>query len=138
MTQHGKCNCLSNRPTIEEFLGDMTGPARSILLFELIALEVEYRCRQGEVPQPEEYGRRFSALDPQEIARVLGARSPTEENPSSARADRAMATLRQAVQNGYKDAARLRQDKNLDPLRSRGDFQKLLAALEAKGKANGD
>jgi serine/threonine-protein kinase len=63
------------RPNIEECLGDVTGPARSILLLELIALEVDYRRRQGEAPQPEEYVARFSALHPQEIARAVGARS---------------------------------------------------------------
>lgn len=47
-------------------------------------------------------------------------------------ADRAMALLRQAVAKGYKDAAHLKKDKDLDPLRSRPDFQKLLAELEQK------
>ena len=47
-------------------------------------------------------------------------------------ADRALATLRQAVQNGYKDAAHMKKDTDLDPLRSRPDFQKLLADLEQK------
>jgi serine/threonine-protein kinase len=41
--------------------------------------------------------------------------------------DQAMAALRQAVANGYKDMDYLRKDKNLDSLRQRDDFQKLLA-----------
>jgi hypothetical protein len=49
-------------------------------------------------------------------------------------ADRAMTTLRQAVQNGYKDVAHIKKDTDLDPLRSRPDFQKLLQELEAKAK----
>src|SRR5262249_39617871 len=44
-------------------------------------------------------------------------------------ADRAMATLRQAVQNGFKDVAHMKKDSDLDPLRQRADFQKLLAEL---------
>jgi serine/threonine-protein kinase len=49
-------------------------------------------------------------------------------------ADRALATLRQAVQKGYKDVANLKKDQDLDPLRSRDEFQKLVAELEEKGK----
>jgi serine/threonine-protein kinase len=44
--------------------------------------------------------------------------------------ERAMALLRQAVAKGYRDAAHLKRDKDLDPIRSRPDFQKLLAELE--------
>jgi hypothetical protein len=49
-------------------------------------------------------------------------------------ADRALATLRQAVQNGYRDVAHMKKDTDLDPLRSHADFQKLLKELEAKAK----
>jgi serine/threonine protein kinase len=44
--------------------------------------------------------------------------------------DQAMAALRQAVAKGYKDAAQMKKDKDLDPLRGRPDFQKLLAELD--------
>jgi hypothetical protein len=46
-------------------------------------------------------------------------------------ADRAMAWLVQAVAAGYKDAAQMKEDKDLDALRDREDFKKLLAGLEA-------
>jgi hypothetical protein len=46
-------------------------------------------------------------------------------------ADRALEALRQAVTRDYKDAANLKKDPDLDPLRGRDDFQKLLAELEA-------
>ena len=42
----------------------------------------------------------------------------------------AVAMLREAVANGFEDAAQLKKDKNLDPLRGREDFQKLLRAIE--------
>jgi serine/threonine-protein kinase len=45
-------------------------------------------------------------------------------------ADRAVDTLRQAVKNGFKDAAHLKKDPDLDPLRQRADFQQLLQDLE--------
>jgi tetratricopeptide (TPR) repeat protein/tRNA A-37 threonylcarbamoyl transferase component Bud32 len=51
-----------------------------------------------------------------------------------AAADKAMDALRRAVAAGYRDVANMRTDTDLDPLRQREDFQKLLQELEAKGK----
>jgi serine/threonine-protein kinase len=48
--------------------------------------------------------------------------------------DRALEALRQAVAKGYKDAAQMKKDPDLDPLRGRDDFQKLLAEVEAAAK----
>ncbi len=45
-------------------------------------------------------------------------------------ADESMALLKQAIAKGYKDGARLKQDKDLDALRQREDFKRLLAELE--------
>jgi hypothetical protein len=42
---------------------------------------------------------------------------------------RAMATLRRAVAEGFRDLNTLRKDEDLDPLRSRPDFQALLLDL---------
>ena len=47
-------------------------------------------------------------------------------------ADRAMALLQQAVKAGWKDAAHLKTDTDLDPLRDRADFMKLVADLEKR------
>jgi hypothetical protein len=46
--------------------------------------------------------------------------------------DEAMKLLRDAVAKGFQDAAHMKKDSDLDPLRGRDDFQKLLADLEAK------
>jgi serine/threonine protein kinase/Flp pilus assembly protein TadD len=46
--------------------------------------------------------------------------------------DRALETLRQAVAKGYRDVAQMRKAPDLDPLRSRTDFQDLLAELEKR------
>jgi serine/threonine-protein kinase len=45
-------------------------------------------------------------------------------------ADRSLAVLRQAVADGYKDAAQLRKEPALNPLRGRDQFKKLLAEVE--------
>jgi serine/threonine-protein kinase len=45
---------------------------------------------------------------------------------------RAVDLLRQGIFKGYRDAAQIRTDPDLDPLRQRDDFQKLLAELETK------
>jgi serine/threonine protein kinase/tetratricopeptide (TPR) repeat protein len=49
-------------------------------------------------------------------------------------ADRALAQLQKAVGRGFKDAARMKNDPELQPLRARPAFKQLLAELEAKQK----
>jgi serine/threonine-protein kinase len=49
-------------------------------------------------------------------------------------ADQAMDLLREAVAKGYKDAAHAKKDTDLDPIRNREDFKKLIGELEAKKK----
>jgi serine/threonine protein kinase len=46
-------------------------------------------------------------------------------------ADRAMVWLKQAVHAGYKNASHMSKDRDLDALRDREDFKKLVAELEA-------
>jgi tetratricopeptide (TPR) repeat protein len=48
--------------------------------------------------------------------------------------DAAMKLLRDAVGKGYKDVPHMTKDTDLDPLRQRDDFQKLVPELEGKGK----
>jgi hypothetical protein len=50
-------------------------------------------------------------------------------------AARAVAVLREAIQKGFVNVAHIKKNNYLDPLRSRADFQKLLAELEEKVKA---
>ena len=45
-------------------------------------------------------------------------------------ARRAMELLQQAVAKGFKDVSHMKQDKDLDSLHERGDFKKLIAAME--------
>jgi len=50
--------------------------------------------------------------------------------------EQAMSTLRRAVAAGYRYASSMRKDTDLDSLRKRSDFQKLLADLEKDAKAS--
>jgi hypothetical protein len=43
-----------------------------------------------------------------------------------------MELLQKAVKAGYKEVAHMKKDTDLDPLRARADFKKLLAELEKK------
>jgi WD40 repeat protein len=69
------------RPRIEDVVGDRPEPERSVLLHELIALEMAYRQRAGEQPQPAEYQARFPDLAPSHrptFADAEGARAAAE------------------------------------------------------------
>src|SRR5262249_11867735 len=55
---------------------------------------------------------------------------PAGATQANADADRALAWLRQAVAAGYSNAARLKRDRDLDALRDRADFTKLVSKLE--------
>jgi formylglycine-generating enzyme required for sulfatase activity len=49
------------RPRIEDFLATASAAARAELLERLVAEELAYRSRSGEIPKPEEYEQRFPA-----------------------------------------------------------------------------
>jgi WD40 repeat protein/tRNA A-37 threonylcarbamoyl transferase component Bud32 len=60
-----------SRPRIDDFLLGWEEPERSALLCELILLELDYRCRRGEVCRLEEYRNRFPAVDPAWLASMV-------------------------------------------------------------------
>jgi hypothetical protein len=53
-----------------------------------------------------------------------------------AEAVRATEALRQAIAAGYRDVSHLENDADLDPLRTRKDFQQLVAELKQKTQLN--
>jgi len=63
-------------------------------------------------------------------AAVLRATAKPASPANDAEADRAMVLLEQAVAAGYKDAAHMRKDKDLDSVRNRDDFKKLIGELD--------
>jgi hypothetical protein len=50
--------------------------------------------------------------------------------------DQAMRMLRFAEQSGYKNAAHIAKDKDLNVLRGRDDFKKLMQSLASPGRSN--
>jgi serine/threonine protein kinase/tetratricopeptide (TPR) repeat protein len=67
-------------------------------------------------------------------AAVKDAKTPSTDatQPAEGYAARAVELLRQAVAKGYKDAAHMTKDRDLDALRGREDFKKLLTGLEKR------
>jgi hypothetical protein len=57
-------------------------------------------------------------------------KSATAAKDAAAEADRAVAWVKRAVAAGYKDTEELKKNKDLDVLRDRDDFRKLLADLQ--------
>ncbi len=66
------------------------------------------------------------------IACLYAITSGKEADKKQEYADRAMESLQKAVKAGYSNAANMAKDTDLDPLRDRADFKKLLAELEQK------
>jgi hypothetical protein len=67
-----------------------------------------------------------------DFAGLCAAASGRSPDNKSQYADRAMELLRKAVTAGFKDAARMAKNGDLDALRGRDDFKKLLAELAPK------
>jgi hypothetical protein len=57
----------------------------------------------------------------------------TDTGQAARYADRAVELLRKAVAKGFKDVAQLKSDPDLDPLRARPSFQKLLTDVSTGG-----
>jgi tRNA A-37 threonylcarbamoyl transferase component Bud32 len=78
------------RPRLEDFLGNTAEAERAPLLRELLRLELQYRLRAGEQPNPQEYQLRFpgqddliDALLPASEAFTLPGANQTAPDPTS-------------------------------------------------------
>src|SRR5260370_4783850 len=60
-------------PRIEEFLADTSEPERSVLLRQMLLLEIDYRQLRGEMPAPDDYGSRFPGLSSEFLAEAFPA-----------------------------------------------------------------
>jgi serine/threonine protein kinase len=82
---------IGEAPRIETFLGGTAEPRRSELLYELVALDIDYRRLLGENPKALAYLNRFPHIDPDRLERLVTAprgaakekKHPAEECPST-------------------------------------------------------
>ncbi|MFO0936326.1 MAG: hypothetical protein U0798_07435 [Gemmataceae bacterium] len=72
------------------------------------------------------------AVAPYNAACIYAIAAQKRPDRKAAYSDRAVALLRQAIAIGFNDIKQLKTDSDLDTLRSRKDFQSLLADLEQK------
>ncbi len=135
-------------PLLDEFLAKArTSPAmNSRLIPRALSLRAEHFQKTGDpagcratAEMWEQLNRAdavslYDAACFRAVAAGVQAKAPGADSAKLAQddADRAMQFLHKAVQAGYKDAAHMKQDTDLDPLRDRDDFKKLLAELEQK------
>jgi eukaryotic-like serine/threonine-protein kinase len=91
------CDCFEaawrsgQRPQIEDFLNDASEPSRSLLLRELVGLDVAYRRMRGESPRLSEYRGRFPERAGAWLTHAMdGTPEPSDHRP--ARSDRTAAT----------------------------------------------
>jgi hypothetical protein len=87
----------------------------------------------GRIPKPSATNRysmaRAHALIGAQIAKVAPASTPAPADSASEHLEAAMSLLRRAIAGGFRDLAYIRDDRALDPLRSRPDFQLLMMDL---------
>jgi tetratricopeptide (TPR) repeat protein len=97
--------------------------------------EVEALLRQEDVGALHVYGAACAFSRASAAANHDTKLSRTDRNRVSARyADRAVDYLREAVAKGFRRPCVIKEDRDLDPLRARDDFLKLLAELEKQTK----
>jgi len=84
-----------HRPTIEDFLADLSEPERAALLRELVHLDADYRRRQGEEPQPAEYHARFPEFGSQWVADLVAGPQSAQPRPGPAPCQPAADSIRE-------------------------------------------
>jgi serine/threonine protein kinase/tetratricopeptide (TPR) repeat protein len=109
---------LAHRAQCCQKLGDVVGCRSSAEMLE--------KLNRTDAPNL------YNAACVRALTASLQARAKVPDAPRLAleEADRAMAWLTKAVAAGWEDAAHMRKDPDLDSLRNRDDFKKLLAELD--------
>jgi serine/threonine protein kinase/Tfp pilus assembly protein PilF len=120
----------------EKLVADFpTVPAYRSMLAESRVAVCLSRIKAGQLTQAIaevaelEKSSNWNAVDWYNFACVYAVASGKDTPKKQEFGDHAMELLAKAVKAGYKDAAQFRQDTDLDSLRERDDFKKLLADL---------
>jgi serine/threonine protein kinase len=126
-------------PTYRQFyrnyLGVLTA-AHAGLLEQDDAVRTAETCRDLGWDAPADAYEAACALG--KCVGIVAKHAKLNENQRQAAArfygDAAMRLLRDAVSKGFKDVRDMKKETDLDPLRQREDFRKLIAQLEGKGE----
>jgi hypothetical protein len=133
-------------PVIDECVRHVAGKAlRPRLLQSVLTLRLRYFEKTRDAAGCRQTAEMWESLKRTDAASLYNAgcmravtaavfraadTSPAGGEQANVEADRAMVWLKEAVAAGYKDAAHMKQDKDLDALRGRADFTKLVTTLE--------
>jgi hypothetical protein len=136
-------------PLIDECLARATGKVALKALSEMALLQLRHYAKTKDAADCQATTEMAEKLNPTDAtclynvacmravtAAVIraNAQSETAARSAATEADRAMAWLKQAVTAGYNDFQNIKSEKDLDVLRDRKDFQRLLADLEASSQ----
>jgi tetratricopeptide (TPR) repeat protein len=115
----------------------------------LLEMRVRYLLKEQKLPEALESAVKIKELAGDKAEQLYNAacayalcagaakqaKSPVTGAAGSGKlAEEAMALLKQAVAKGFEKVAHMKQDKDLDSLRDREDFKKMIAGLEAAKK----
>jgi serine/threonine protein kinase len=118
-------NVLAHLASVYQFLGDHVN----------LAATAEEGAISGSDPPVDHYASAGVLCRCAVLAEKDAALADSERSKLTQRyADRALALLDKAVKSGFKDAADMKQNPNLQPLHGRQEFDKLVAELEEKNK----
>jgi tetratricopeptide (TPR) repeat protein len=121
------------RDAYRDHLEALAATYRGLTDHAQVATTAEELARFGYQPARDTYNAACLLCDCATLAGKDGRLAEAKRRElAQAYADRALALLRQAVVRGFKDAAWLKKDPDLEPLRAREEFGKLVADLEAK------
>jgi pentatricopeptide repeat protein len=142
--------CRKAEQAVKDLDFALSQPAREVL--QWLDVRVRFLLKEHELATAVESAAKMRELagdNPEanyaaacEYALCAGAAKPAKRSVASAPgskklAEEAIALLKQAVAKGFRDVAHMKKDKDLDALRARADFKKVIAELEVAKKDRG-
>jgi WD40 repeat protein/serine/threonine protein kinase len=109
------------RPRIEDYAGGIPEPERSVLLRELIILDIYYRRRACEQPQAEDYRDWLTSVDLATLVGTLRAEGAAGASASLSSADVQRACLAGAKEPPGKEGTRIRCPHCQNPIQLSDD-----------------
>jgi serine/threonine protein kinase/tetratricopeptide (TPR) repeat protein len=121
------------RQTFSEYLTTLAPTLAALGEPAAAAASAEELARLGREPAADAYDAACTlSLCIPAVEKAADLSEAKRKEQARAYADRAMHFLREAIAHGFKDVGHMKKDTDLDPLRSRPDFQQLLRDLEGK------